>query len=158
MVAFLYARFIWQGGKSARVVNSVLALKSYSDWKQTGGTGVWKFGGNLKPATSGKHFVRKNSDPFTGSLSRSLSTNEKSLNSISPDLDPNNKVRTLTVICICDWFVISECEEWPIFSHAPFQCSYSLSMLVRAVLLDKKPDEIPTVSSRTIVPWSNCLI
>ncbi|GFZ19374.1 P-loop nucleoside triphosphate hydrolases superfamily protein with CH (Calponin Homology) domain-containing protein [Actinidia rufa] len=104
-----------QGGKSARVVNSVLALKSYSDWKQTGGNGVWKFGGNLKPVTSGKHFVRKNSDPFTGSLSRSLSTNEKSLNSISPDLDPNNK------------------------------CSYSLSMLVRAVLLDKKPDEIPTL-------------
>ncbi|XP_057483379.1 kinesin-like protein KIN-14I isoform X2 [Actinidia eriantha] len=104
-----------QGGKSARVVNSVLALKSYSDWKQTGGNGVWKFGGNLKPATSGKHFVRKNLDPFTGSLSRSLSTNEKSLNSISPDLDPNNK------------------------------CSYSLSMLVRAVLLDKKPDEIPTL-------------
>ncbi|GFZ04542.1 P-loop nucleoside triphosphate hydrolases superfamily protein with CH (Calponin Homology) domain-containing protein [Actinidia rufa] len=106
-----------QGGKSARVVNSVLALKSYSDWKQTGGNGVWKFGGSLKPTISGKHIVRKNSDPFTGSLSRNLSTNEKSLNSISPDLDPNNK------------------------------CSSSLSMLVRAVLLDKKPDEIPTVSS-----------
>ncbi|KAF2325128.1 hypothetical protein GH714_022927 [Hevea brasiliensis] len=39
-----------QGGKSARVVNSVLALKSYSEWKQTGGNGVWKFGGN---STSG---------------------------------------------------------------------------------------------------------
>ncbi|KAK7409738.1 hypothetical protein VNO78_00007 [Psophocarpus tetragonolobus] len=28
-----------QGGKSARIVNSVLALKSYSEWKQTGGNG-----------------------------------------------------------------------------------------------------------------------
>ncbi|XP_052187688.1 kinesin-like protein KIN-14I isoform X2 [Diospyros lotus] len=104
-----------QGGKSARVVNCVLALKSYSDWKQTGGNGVWKFGGNLKPATSGKAFVRKNSDPFTGSLSRNLSMSEKSLNAISPDIDSNNK------------------------------CSSSLSMLVRAILLDKKPDEVPTL-------------
>ncbi|KAF7120388.1 hypothetical protein RHSIM_Rhsim13G0007800 [Rhododendron simsii] len=103
-----------QGGKSARVVSCALALKSYSDWKQTGGIGVWKFGGNLKPTTSGKNFLRKNSDPFTGSLSRTLSGGESSLSTISPNLDPNNK-------------------------------STSLSMLVRAILLDKKPDEIPTL-------------
>ncbi|KAG5514191.1 hypothetical protein RHGRI_035553 [Rhododendron griersonianum] len=103
-----------QGGKSARVVSCALALKSYSDWKQTGGIGVWKFGGNLKPTTSGKNFLRKNSDPFTGSLSRTLSAGESSLSAISPNLDPNNK-------------------------------STSLSMLVRAILLDKKPDEIPTL-------------
>lgn len=53
-----------QGGKSARVVNCVLALKSYGDWKQCGGTGPWKYGGNLKPSASGKSFVRKNSEPF----------------------------------------------------------------------------------------------
>lgn len=34
-----------QGEKSSRIVNSVLALKSYSEWKQTGANGVWKFGG-----------------------------------------------------------------------------------------------------------------
>ncbi|CAL5425937.1 unnamed protein product [Camellia sinensis] len=100
-----------QGGKSSRVVNCILALKSYSDWKQSGGNGVWKFGGNLKPVTSGKQFLRKNSDPFTGSLSRNLSM---SLNALSSDLDSNNK-------------------------------SSSLSMLVRAVLLDKKPEEVPTL-------------
>ncbi|KAH7838800.1 hypothetical protein Vadar_031319 [Vaccinium darrowii] len=103
-----------QGGKSSRVVNCALALKSYSDWKQTGGIGVWKFGGNIKPTTSGKHFLRKNSDPFTGSLSRTLSAGENSLSAIYSNLDPNNK-------------------------------STSLSMLVRAVLLDKKPDEIPNL-------------
>ncbi|XP_059659585.1 kinesin-like protein KIN-14I isoform X2 [Cornus florida] len=104
-----------QGGKSARIVNCVLALKSYSDWKQTGGNGVWKFGGNVKPTTSVKPFVRKTSEPFTNSLSRNLSTSEKSLNTISHDLDSNNKPNS------------------------------SLSMLVRAVLLDKKPDEVPTL-------------
>ncbi|KAF5931026.1 hypothetical protein HYC85_031899 [Camellia sinensis] len=104
-----------KGGKSARVVICVLALKSYSDWKQTGANGVWKFGGNLKAMTSRKHFMRKNSKPFAGSLTRNLSMGEKSLNAIIADLNSNNK------------------------------CSSSLSMLVRAILLDKKPEEVPTL-------------
>ncbi|PON40537.1 Kinesin-like protein [Parasponia andersonii] len=103
-----------QGGKSARVVNSVLALKSYCDWKQSGGNGVWKFGGNVKITTSTKSFVRKNSEPFTNSLSRNSSMTEKSLNGLSSDLDYNKMSN-----------------------------SGSLSALVRAVLLDKKPDEVP---------------
>ncbi|CAI0551689.1 unnamed protein product [Linum tenue] len=54
-----------QGGKSARVVNCVLALKSYYEWKQNGGTGPWKYGGTPKPAASpfGK-FTRKTTEPF----------------------------------------------------------------------------------------------
>eukprot|EP00258_Populus_trichocarpa_P025237 XP_024441256.1 kinesin-like protein KIN-14I [Populus trichocarpa] len=104
-----------QGGKSARVVNTVLALKSYSEWKQTGGNGIWKFGGNVKPPVSAKSFVRKNSEPFMNSLSRNLSINGKSFNSLSSDLEYSNKMSG----------------------------SGSLSMLVRAVLLDKKPDEVP---------------
>ncbi|MBA0639928.1 hypothetical protein Goklo_022922 [Gossypium klotzschianum] len=72
-----------QGGKSARVVNCVLALKSYNEWKLSGGNGVWKFGGNLKPATT--------------TLGKS------------------------------------------------FASSGSLSMLVRALLTDKKPEEVPTL-------------
>ncbi|KAJ6710541.1 P-LOOP NUCLEOSIDE TRIPHOSPHATE HYDROLASE SUPERFAMILY PROTEIN [Salix koriyanagi] len=106
-----------QGGKSARVVNTVLALKSYSEWKQTGGNGIWKFGGNVKPSVSAKSFVRKNSEPFMNSLSRNLSMNEKSFNTLSSDLENSNKM------------------------HG----SGSLSMLVRAVLLDKKPEEVPTL-------------
>ncbi|KAF2304725.1 hypothetical protein GH714_037719 [Hevea brasiliensis] len=103
-----------QGGKSARIVNTVLALKSYSEWKQTGGNGVWKFGGNVKTNISTKSFVRKNSEPFTNSISRNSSTNEKSLNALPADLDPNK-----------------------------MSSSGSLSMLVRSVLLDKKPEEVP---------------
>ncbi|GKV22121.1 hypothetical protein SLEP1_g32013 [Rubroshorea leprosula] len=105
-----------QGGKSARIVNCVLAMKSYNEWKKTGGNGVWKFGGNVKPSTTtlGKSFVRKNSEPFTNSLSRTSSMNEKLLNGQSFELDSNK-----------------------------MSGSGSLSMLVRAVLLDKKPEEVP---------------
>ncbi|CAM8897045.1 unnamed protein product [Rhodiola kirilowii] len=67
-----------QGGTSARVVNSVLALKSYHEWKQSGANGSWKFSGNIKSTFSCKSFVRKTSEPFTNSLCRSNSTIEKS--------------------------------------------------------------------------------
>ncbi|XP_059297995.1 kinesin-like protein KIN-14I isoform X1 [Lycium ferocissimum] len=96
-----------QGGKSSRVVNCVLGLKDFSEWKKTGGTGVWKFGGNVKSTTSAKQFLRKNSEPFSSSLSRSMSINEKSMNGE--------------------------------------MSSSSLSNLVRAILIDKKPEEVPNL-------------
>ncbi|KAL8191994.1 hypothetical protein R6Q57_028115 [Mikania cordata] len=102
-----------QGGKSSRIVNCILALKSFNEWKQTGGNGAWKFGGNLKPVTSGKNFIRKNSEPFKNSLSRNISMNESSMNAQS---------------------VETENIKMP---------NSSLNMLVRAVLMDKKPDEVP---------------
>eukprot|EP01018_Ginkgo_biloba_P025166 Gb_16630 [translate_table: standard] len=37
-----------QGGSSTKVVDCILALKSYHDWKQTGGHGLLKYGVNLK--------------------------------------------------------------------------------------------------------------
>ncbi|CAL5208873.1 unnamed protein product [Lathyrus oleraceus] len=105
-----------QGGKSSRIVNSVLALKSYSEWKQTGANGVWKFGGTIKTASTAKSFVRKNSEPFTNSLSRTSSTNEKSMTSLTSDVESNK-----------------------------MSSSHSLGMLVRAMLFDKKPEEVPTL-------------
>ncbi|KAE9598230.1 putative minus-end-directed kinesin ATPase [Lupinus albus] len=103
-----------QGGKSSRIVNCVLALKSYSEWKQTGGNGVWKFGGTLKPIISTKSFVRKNSEPFTNSLSRTSSINEKSLTALNSHIESDE-----------------------------MSGSHSLSMLVRTILSDKKPEEVP---------------
>nr|XP_043608967.1 kinesin-like protein KIN-14I isoform X2 [Erigeron canadensis] len=99
-----------QGGKSSRIVNCVLALKSYNEWKQSGANGTWKFGGTLKPTTPSKQIVRKNSDPFTNSMSRSMSMNVQ-----SPEMDTSK------------------------MPHS------SLTSLVRAVLLDKKPDEVPMI-------------
>ncbi|XP_061350284.1 kinesin-like protein KIN-14I [Gastrolobium bilobum] len=103
-----------QGGKSARIVNSVLAVKSYSEWKQSGANGMWKFGGTIKPTMSAKSFARKNSEPFTNSLSRNSSIDEKSLTAFTPDVESNK-----------------------------MSGSHSLSMLVRAILYDKKPEEVP---------------
>nr|GME14213.1 kinesin-like protein KIN-14I [Ipomoea batatas] len=104
-----------QGGASSRIVNCVLGLKSYGEWKQTGGTGVWKFGGNVKPTTSSKQIVRKNSEPFMNSLSRAISMNEKSLTAASSEAESNR------------------------------MSSSSFNMLVRGLLKDKKPDEVPNL-------------
>ncbi|MBA0573657.1 hypothetical protein Golob_000921 [Gossypium lobatum] len=70
-----------QGGKSSRVVNCVLALKSYSEWKQSGGIGTWKYSANSKPAGFGiaKSFSRKRSESMNSSFS------EKSLDSFCSD-------------------------------------------------------------------------
>ncbi|KAB1206128.1 Kinesin-4 [Morella rubra] len=113
-----------QGGKSARIVNCVLALKSYSDWKQGGGNGSWKLGGNLKPQTCGKPFVRKHSEPFMNSFSRTLSPSEKSIESFSSDLS-------------------SYCD----LSHDLNEAgsSRSVNMLVRDFLSDRKPEDIPII-------------
>ncbi|KAK6159847.1 hypothetical protein DH2020_003228 [Rehmannia glutinosa] len=111
-----------QGGKSSRIVNCVLALKSYNDWKQGGGKGVWKFGGNSKPPSGGKQFVRKNSDLFINSLSRNASTGEKSLDSLSTEQNS-----------FCD------------LGQDEMGTSNSLHVLVRELLSDKKQEDIPTI-------------
>ena len=77
---------------SARVVNSILALISYSEWKQGGGIGSWKFGGNTKPPAFGKPFMRKNSEPFANSFLRTLSWGEKSVDSLSSNQSCNGDI------------------------------------------------------------------
>ncbi|KAK4746148.1 hypothetical protein SAY87_012460 [Trapa incisa] len=105
-----------KGGKSARIVNSVLALKAYSDWKDGGGSGSWKLGGNSKPVTSGKHFVRRSSEQlFMNSYSRATSTSEQtSHEDTSHDL-----------------------------SQAA--ASGSFHMLIRQILYEKKQEDIPII-------------
>ncbi|KAK4748802.1 hypothetical protein SAY87_015388 [Trapa incisa] len=88
-----------QGGKSARVVNCVLALKDYSDWKQGGGVGSWKLGGNLKPVSSGKPFIRKNSELFMNSFSRASSASGQAFNGgLGHDLSDAEASRSLRVL------------------------------------------------------------
>ncbi|XP_077218432.1 kinesin-like protein KIN-14F [Tasmannia lanceolata] len=113
-----------QGGKCAKVVNCALALKSYSEWKQAGRHGSWKYGGNSKPPMLGKSYMRKNSEPFMGSLSRTQSMNEKLLDGLSVEQNLNG--------------------EFPQESYE-MTTPHSLNMLVRAVLSDKKPEEVPTL-------------
>ncbi|XP_027158613.1 kinesin-like protein KIN-14F [Coffea eugenioides] len=112
-----------QGGKASRVVNCVLALKSYSDWKQGGANGSWKFG-NVKAAPSGKQFVLRNSEPFMNSVSRTSSMSDKTLDrSLSEQLSFSDLGLENSEMC-----------------KTP-----SLNMLVRELLLDKKQEDIPIV-------------
>ncbi|GAB2218682.1 hypothetical protein Droror1_Dr00001909 [Drosera rotundifolia] len=114
-----HASDLEQGGKSARIVNCVLALKSYNEWKQAGGSGSWKYGGNVKPLSTGKPFVLKNSEPFMNSISRASSASEKSLEPLAAEGDLS----------------IDDCMN----------SSHSLSVLVRTLLADKKQEEIPLI-------------
>lgn len=63
-----------QGGKGVRVVDCILALKSFSESKTTGRQTPCKYGSITKPLTSGKHFILKNSDAFLNKLMRSHTT------------------------------------------------------------------------------------
>ncbi|CAN6468314.1 unnamed protein product [Victoria cruziana] len=89
-----------KGGSCIKVVNSVLALKSYSDWKQSGANGSWKFGTSFKPPVPGRCMARvgKNSEPFMRNTSH---------------MDSNGMIGS---------------------AH-----------LVRALLSDRKPEEVPTL-------------
>ncbi|PKA57718.1 Kinesin-4 [Apostasia shenzhenica] len=108
-----------QGGKSSRIVNCILALKSYSEWKTIGGAGLWKFGSNVKPSVPGKAFMRKNSDPFSNHFSRTQSFTGRDCISVDQNL---NRV-----------------ESDEMYS--------SLNTLVRSALLDKQPEEVPMVKA-----------
>ncbi|GLJ09766.1 hypothetical protein SUGI_0115490 [Cryptomeria japonica] len=107
-----------KGGSSTKVVDCILALKSYSDWKQTGGNGSWKFGGNLKPTNTGKPPIKsvKNFEPFT----------QSALKHIQPPVDSN---------------ALPNGEKVPEDSSS----QAALNKLVQAILSDKKPDEVPTL-------------
>lgn len=40
--------YVIQGGSSSKVVDCILCLKGYYEWKQAGGIGVWRYGGTVK--------------------------------------------------------------------------------------------------------------
>lgn len=44
----------FQGGSSIKVVDCILCLKGYHEWKLAGGIGVWRYGGLVKITSSSK--------------------------------------------------------------------------------------------------------
>ncbi|XP_074311733.1 kinesin-like protein KIN-14I isoform X2 [Silene latifolia] len=111
-----------QGGKTARIVNCVLALKSFNEWKVAGGNGVFKFSGSTKTPSAAKGFARKNSEPFMNSISRTSSVSEKSL-----DTSGNEQFGDLAL------------------DFSDMTNSHSLNVMIRALLMDKKQEEIPNI-------------
>lgn len=43
-----------KGGSSSKVVDCILCLKGYHEWKQSGGIGVWRYGGTVRITSSPK--------------------------------------------------------------------------------------------------------
>ncbi|KAK9735676.1 hypothetical protein RND81_04G219100 [Saponaria officinalis] len=108
-----------QGGKTARIVICVLALKSFHDWKLSGGNGQFKLGGCTKTPSVGKGFVRKCSEPFMNSISRASSVSGKSV----------------------DTYVNEQCGDFSL-DFSDMSNSHSLSVMIRALIMDKKQEEI----------------
>ncbi|KAJ3681342.1 hypothetical protein LUZ60_015831 [Juncus effusus] len=118
-----------KGGKGARVVNCVLALKSYSERKQTGS---YKFRSNSSSSSSlasnngngnTKYFVRKNSEPFVNSFFRTQSSDR-----IQEGLSVEQNLSLDVSI-----------------ESSEMTTSHSLHMLVHTMLSDKKPEEVPVL-------------
>ncbi|VAI28597.1 unnamed protein product [Triticum turgidum subsp. durum] len=117
-----------KGGKGVRVVDCILALKSFSESKTTGRQTPCKYGNITKPSTSGKHFILKNSDAFMNKLMRSHTT------------EPIQKV------LIAEQSITDCCLESTEMTN-----SESLNMLVRTLLLDKKPEEVPLIVESLLI-------
>ncbi|PNT62986.1 kinesin-like protein KIN-14P [Brachypodium distachyon] len=109
-----------KGGQGVRVVDCVLALKSFAETKQIGKQCLFKNGGNIKPPMSAKCFVRKN-EPFTKAMIRSHSAELlRDGISLEQTLGPDCSVEPNETIS-----------------------SDSIRVLVQTILSDKKPEEVP---------------
>ncbi|XP_010528917.1 PREDICTED: kinesin-like protein KIN-14G [Tarenaya hassleriana] len=106
-----------KGGKSTRIVECVLALKSYCEWKHSGGSGSWRYIVNLKPTTFGmaKQIKRKPSESL---MNPSTS-------------DPSDIMSSEQSAC-CQ----SDCDS------KQRETSHSIDAIVRMVLSDKKQEEV----------------
>ncbi|XP_052207437.1 kinesin-like protein KIN-14F [Diospyros lotus] len=61
-----------KGGSSSKVVDCILCLKGYYEWKQAGGIGVWRYGGTVKITS----FPKESPPSLVGSESADESVDE----------------------------------------------------------------------------------
>lgn len=64
--------FEMQGGSSNKVVDCILCLKGFYEWKLSGGVGVWKYGGTVRITS----FPKKSPSSIVGSESADESLDE----------------------------------------------------------------------------------
>ncbi|KAL0697490.1 hypothetical protein Bca4012_053612 [Brassica carinata] len=109
-----------KGGKSTRIVECVLALKSYREWKQSGGSGSWRYIVTSKPTTFGiaKQYKRKDSEALP--VDAAVTTS-------SPSNTPSS--------------------EQPLFESNTENggTANSIDAIVRAVFSDKSKEEVPSI-------------
>ncbi|CAL9214260.1 unnamed protein product [Arabidopsis halleri] len=109
-----------KGGKSSRIVECLLALKSYREWKQSGGSGTWRYILNSKPTTFGiaKQYKRKDSEAHVDAVTSSPFSTQSSEQSLFDQSDSNTKHEGT---------------------------ANSIDAIVRAVFCDMKQEEIPGI-------------
>ncbi|KAG7653629.1 Calponin homology domain [Arabidopsis suecica] len=109
-----------KGGKSARIVECLLALKSYREWKQSGGSGTWRYILNSKPTTFGiaKQYKRKDSEAHVDAVTSSPFSTQSSEQPLFDQCDSNTKHEGT---------------------------ANSIDAIVRAVFSDMKQEEIPGI-------------
>lgn len=93
-----------QGGKSSRIVECVLALKSYREWKQSGGSGLWRYIVNSKPTTFGmaKQYKRKDSEALEDVVVTSSPSNTPSDEQPLFDQSDSNTKHEVSELYQCD--------------------------------------------------------
>lgn len=72
-----------QGGSSSKVVDCILCLKGYYEWKQAGGIGVWRYGGTVRITC----FPKGSSSSLGGSESADESIDESDSSQFEQLLD-----------------------------------------------------------------------
>ncbi|KFK43213.1 hypothetical protein AALP_AA1G095200 [Arabis alpina] len=112
-----------KGGKSSRIVECVLALKSYREWKQSGGSGSWRYTFNSKPTTFGmaKQYKRKDSEEPIDAVTSSPSNTPSSEQPLIDQSGSSTK---------------HEVSEGT---------GISIDAIVRAVFADKQQEEVPGI-------------
>ncbi|KAL6653723.1 hypothetical protein ACP70R_008647 [Stipagrostis hirtigluma subsp. patula] len=126
-----------KGGQGVRVVDCVLALRSFCEAKLVGKqSSSIKHSDTTKPL-AGKYFIRKNAEPFMKALIRTHS--KKMTRSHSKKMTRSHSAELLHDSVSLEQIGLD-------FSLEPGETTTSdIKMLVQTVLSDKKPEEIPSV-------------
>ncbi|KAK7284405.1 hypothetical protein RJT34_19151 [Clitoria ternatea] len=101
-----------QGGKSSRIVDCVLALKSYAEKQILGRSGSWKQGGVGSPRPP-KPLLRKNSEPFVKTL-WTMSSGDKDGYMSDPGHDRNERGSSPLHSLVLEYLSNKKPEEIPI--------------------------------------------
>lgn len=146
IIDFVLTYVFFQGGKSVRIVNCILALKSYSEWKLKGENGPWRYGVNMKNNFGlRKPFLRKNSEPFVNSISRDPF---RDITSTAQPLCSDGNVSEFLFlhsgnVCFY-WHGLWSLMEVSIFFTLQGD-SRSINALVRSFISERKHEDIPNV-------------
>lgn len=134
-----------QGGSSTKVVDCVLALKLYYDWKHTGGQGLVKYGVNVK-------FPDGIKLPIRGSGKSSDSVNNSPVKNNQDQVKQSDLLGNIDISALLEYLCMKFPEalsaeytnkDFSLNCNGTHPSSQVLSKLLLAILSDKKAEEVP---------------